>query len=392
MSDKGAAEMVYDIALWVALVLLGVGVIHRMGAWFLRDVGLGDRSQPVAKRYVAGLNGIVGTIFSVRVLGVLKVLIVDVLFQGRILRDGKDPLAWIMHICIFWGFVFLLFFHALGSIFATMIGPGYVSTLNPFLFLRNLSGLVLMVGLVLAVARRVARRATLRTSAADKSVIAILAVIALTGFLLEGLKITSNGEFNRMVTNYTGGALAEADTAALRAYWVDQYGLVVPQPVASHTPAMLEQGKTLHGGYCQSCHAAPQSAFVSYAVSRGMAPMAVSVDQAGGVKGLWWVHVLACCLGLAWIAFSKMFHVVSTPVSLIVAEVSGNALTPAAVAMRQMIELDGCSHGGACHDACPVKLRRLDRIGGEEPYAPMLTYLGHKSASDLGSRPVSSSG
>ena len=380
--------MVYDIALWVALVLLGIGVVHRIGAWFLRDVGLGDRSQPVAKRYVAGLTGIVSTIFSTRIVGVLKVLIVDVLFQARILRDGKDPLAWVMHICIFWGFVFLLFFHALGSIFATTVGLAYVSTLNPFLLLRNVSGLVLVVGLVLAVVRRVAQRATLRTSAADKSVIAILAVIAVTGFLLEGLKITSNGEFNRMVTDYTGGALAEADTAALRAYWVDQYGLVAPQPAASHAPALVAQGKSLHDSYCQSCHAAPQSAFVSYAVSRAMTPMALSLDQSGGVKGLWWIHVCACCFGLAWIAFSKMFHVVSTPVSLIVAEVSGNALTPAAVAMRQMIELDGCSHGGACHDTCPVKVRRLDRIGSEEPYEPMLAYLGNKSARDLGSRPV----
>ena len=116
--------------------------------------------------------------------------------------------------------------------------------------------------------------------------------------------------------------------------------------------------------------------------------MAPALDDAGGVKGLWWIHVLACCLGLAWIAYSKMFHVVSTPVSLIVAEVSGSHLTPAATAMRQMIELDGCSHGGACHDSCPVKLRRLDRIGSEEPYAPMLTYLGNKSAHDLGSRSV----
>jgi hypothetical protein len=153
---------------------------------------------------------------------------------------------------------------------------------------------------------------------------------------------------------------------------------------------LLAQGKTLHDGYCQSCHAAPQSAFVSYAVSRALAPVATGLDQAGGATGLWWIHVLACCLGVAWIAYSKMFHVVSTPVSLIVAEVAGTTQTPAAVAMRQMIELDGCSHGGACHDTCPVKQRRLGRIGSEAPYGPMLSYLENKSAHDLGSRHVSS--
>jgi len=35
-----------------------------------------------------------------------------------------------------------------------------------------------------------------------------------------------------------------------------------------------------------------------------------------------------------------------------------------------------------------VKIRRLDRIGTEAPYEPMLAYVGEKSAGDLGSRPV----
>jgi hypothetical protein len=83
-----------------------------------------------------------------------------------------------------------------------------------------------------------------------------------------------------------------------------------------------------------------------------------------------------------------MFHVVGTPVSLMVAEVGGLSRAPGAVATRQAIELDGCRHGGACHDDCPVRLRRVDRIGAEAPYEPMLAYLDQKSMADLGSRPV----
>jgi ferredoxin len=100
------------------------------------------------------------------------------------------------------------------------------------------------------------------------------------------------------------------------------------------------------------------------------------------------VHVLACFAGLGYLAFGKMFHVVSTPVSLVVAGVAGTSQAPAVAATRQALELDGCGHGGACHDACPVKIRRLDRIGAEAPYEPMLAYAGRKSAGDLGSRPV----
>jgi hypothetical protein len=127
---------------------------------------------------------------------------------------------------------------------------------------------------------------------------------------------------------------------------------------------------------------------VSYPLSRALAPVASGLDRAGAVNGLWWVHVLACFIGLGYLAFGKMFHVVSTPVSLVVAEVANANQAPAVAATRQAIELDGCSHGGACHDTCPVKIRRLDRIGTEAPYEPMLAYVGRKNASDLGSRPV----
>lgn len=379
----------YDLTLWVALIVLGIGVIHRIDAWFLRDVGLGDRSAAPSSRVGAGLKGVLGAVFSRRFAGVLKALILDVLLQWRILRDAGDPLAWVMHLAIFWGFILLLVFHALGSTFGGWIAEGYVSTLNPFLFLRNLAGLVLAAGLVAAVARRIRRRTHIVTSGGDKAAVGLLILIVVSGFLLEGLKITSNREFDRMVTDYTGGALTGEDTDALRAVWVDRFGLVSQTPVASHDTAVIAQGLTLHEGYCQSCHARPQAAFVSYPVSRVLSPVAPALDRAAFVDVFWWIHVLACFAGLAWLAFGKMFHVVSTPVSLVVAEVAGASQSPAAAATRQVIELDGCRHGGACHDTCPVRVRRLERIGGEATYEPMLGYLGRKSAADLGSRPVS---
>jgi len=291
-------------------------------------------------------------------------------------------------VCLFWGFLPQLVFHALGSTFGSLLAPSYVSTLNPFLAIRDVFGLLLTIGLVLAVVRRVRRRGELVTSGSDKAVVAILGVIALTGFLLQAVKTTSMGAFNRMVTDYTGGALAPEEAAALQAYWIAEFGVVAPAPAPSHDQAVLARGQAAHEAYCQGCHAKPQAAFVSYGLSRAITPAAVALDRAGAERGLWWVHVIACCLGLAWIGFSKMFHIISTPVSLVIAEVSGASPTAAATATRQMIELDGCRHGGACHAACPVRVRRLERIGHDAPYEPMLAYVGRKSAADLGSRPV----
>jgi nitrate reductase gamma subunit len=382
--------MVYEIAFWAALIVLGIGVIHRIDAWFLRDVGLGDRNTSVAQRFGAGMTGILAAIFSTRIVTVVKVLIVDVLFQGRILRDTKDPLAWFMHVAIFWGFLLLLVFHALGNTFAGLISSdGYVPTLNPFMVLRNLLALLLLAGLVLAAVRRVVHKAEIRTAGADVAALAILALIALSGLLLEATKITSNSVFDRMLAQYAGTGLSADETTALRAYWVADYGLVPAAPVPSHEAAVVAQGKVVHEAACQSCHARPASAFVSYPISRAIAPVAAALDRAGAVQGLWYLHVFTCLAGLGYLAFSKMFHVVSTPVSLMVAEVAGTRQSPAVAATRQAIELDGCSHGGACHDTCPVKIRRLDRVNATAPYEPMLAYVDHKSADDLGSRPVS---
>jgi len=80
---------------------------------------------------------------------------------------------------------------------------------------------------------------------------------------------------------------------------------------------------------------------------------------------------------------------ISTPVSLVVAEVSKKYQDHATAANRQMIELDGCSHGGSCHEECPVRKRRMERIEQSIQYEPMLTYTGEKSADKLGSRNVS---
>jgi nitrate reductase gamma subunit len=379
--------MLFNLTLAIALALFAIGLIHKIDSWFMRSVGTGDGRVPIGRRFAAGLKGALGTVLSARIFALLKVLVVDVLFQARILKDKHDPFAWFMHALIFWGFILLLLFHALGGIFSTALDPDYQSTLNPFMFLRNLFGLLVLLGLALAVIRRIAHRAEIKTTGMDVYAIAILAVITLSGFLLEGLKITSRTEFAAMVEDY-GRGIDVAEVAALEAYWVVHYGLVSPTSKSIPSAELLAQGREVHAESCLSCHSPPQSAFVSYPLSRLMAPVAGGLDRAGFGRILWMVHFLACFFGLAFLAFSKLFHIISTPVSLIVAEVAGKTQDAATVATRQVIELDGCSHGGACHVECPVRQRRVERIQGSEVYEPMLAYLGAKTAEELGSRKV----
>jgi ferredoxin len=64
---------------------------------------------------------------------------------------------------------------------------------------------------------------------------------------------------------------------------------------------------------CQSCHAAPGWAFISFNLSKGMRPMAAFLDDAEAADFLWVIHILACFIGLAYLPFSKMFHIITTP-------------------------------------------------------------------------------
>lgn len=380
--------MVFDVTLVLALAVFAVGLIHNIDRWFLLQVGSGDGRATARERFLAGLKGVAATLASARLFTLLRVVVVDVLFQARILRERRDPMAWAMHLMIFWGFVLLFFLHALGGVLVAAFDRDYQSTVHPYLWLRELGGGLLIAGLALAVVRRVVRREEIRTRRADFFALALLAVIALSGFLLQALQITSKREFDAMVADYGRGIDAE-ETAALEAFWAAHYGLVLPGPAAAADAARLSQGEEVHQASCAACHPRPQAAFISYPLSRLIRPAAAGLDRSGVGTFLYYLHFLACFAGLAALGFSrKLFHILSTPLSVVIAGVAPAAGAPAAAATRQVIELDGCSHGGACHAQCPVRRRRLERIAAAEVYAPMMDYLGAKAAEELGGRKI----
>jgi nitrate reductase gamma subunit len=291
-----------------------------------------------------------------------------------------------MHILIFAGFTLLLLMHALGSVLTRSLFPDYQPTLNPFLFLRNLFGVLVFIGLILAVVRRASpRKDRVKTTGMDCTVIVLFVIIMVSGFLLEATKISSYSIYRQMVEDYATVANPE-ERKALEAYWVSNFGLVSPAVKGSSSSQVLAKGKETHEVSCASCHSQPQAAFISYPLSRLMKPVALGMDEAGFPNALWIIHFLACFVGLAYLPFSKMFHVFATPVSLLVASVKGEKEDPAALATRKVIELDGCSHGGTCHLDCPVRQKRQERINLTDPFGPEVDFIGEKSWKDLGCR------
>jgi heterodisulfide reductase subunit C/nitrate reductase gamma subunit len=355
--------MIFNLLLYASLAIFLLGLIYKISTWFSRNIGISARDFSTSERVSAAAKGIAGVIFSARVVDLVKAFFVDVLFQQRILKE--DFLRWLMHMLIFYGFMLLLFMHALDNFVSEPLFSGYYSTVNPFLFLRDLFGLMVIVGVCIAVYRRfILKVPRLRTSGMDHYAILIVAVIMVSGVFLEGAKINSYTEFQRMVNDYAG--LDDAsELAALESYWVENYGVVSPNVKAPFDAAVLAEGKDLHEGTCMECHSSPGWAFTGYAAAAVMKPAALALDSAGASTILWYIHFLACFIGLAYLPFSKMFHIFSTPVSLLANAVMDSKTSDAAnIATRQVMELDACTHCGTCSLRCSAAAA-FDALGNE---------------------------
>jgi len=343
--------MVFLTFLYISLAIFVLGLIYKISTWFSRKIGIAAKGLTTSKRVFAAVKGIAGVIFSARILTLIKVFILDVVLQARILKE--DFTRWLMHMLIFGGFMLLLLMHALEKFVSEVIFSNYYATLNPFFFFFCLFGSMVLIGVGIAVYRRfISKVPRLRTKGVDHYAIIILAVIMLSGVFLEGAKITSMTVYQNMVDDY---AEMEEDEEfeALESYWVQHYGVVSPNFKPPFDEEVLAQGQEIDEESCLDCHSRSEWAFTGYAVSKLIKPIALALDQAGAVNFLWYIHWLACFIGLAYLPFSKMFHIFSTPASLLANAVMAKETSdPANIATRQALELDACMRCGTCSLRC----------------------------------------
>jgi len=334
-----------------ALIIFFLGLIYKISNWFVKKIAAPGQTITTSQRMQSAAGGIFRVIFSAKLLVVLRVILVDVLLQGRVFKENIT--RWLAHMLIFYGFMLLLVMHALDSVVTEALFSDYYATVNPFFFLRDLFGAMVIAGVVMAVFRRYfLKTPRLRTGPRDHYAIIILAVIMFSGIALEGLKITSHSEFMRMVEDYAG-LDDEEEINALEAVWVAEYGTVSPNIQGPFEEDLLSAGLEVHEDNCLDCHASAKWAFTGFTTAKMIAPVALWLDQANGISILWYIHIIACFAGLAYLPFSKMFHIFTVPLSLITGQVMDqkNAL-PANVLTRQMVELDACTHCGSCSLHC----------------------------------------
>ena len=345
--------MFFTISLYLALAVFGLGLLYKISTWFRYRIGLDAREFSAAERLAAAIKGLALTLLSGKIFTLFRVFILDVLLQIRVLR--QDFLRWLMHICLYVGFMLLLLMHALDKFTTAVVFPQYYSTINPFLFLRDLFGFLVIAGIAIALYRRfIMKVPRLCTGGQDYYALIILAVIMISGVLLEATKITSYSKYQEMVEEYTVAA-DEEELRALETYWVKEFGVVSPTVKAPFDQELLKSGKEAHEMTCAQCHSKPQWAFLGYPTAKIISPIALGLDRANVAKILWYMHFLACWLGLAYLPFSKMFHIFASPLSLLANSVMDKESSiPANIATKQIMELDACTHCGSCTIHCSV--------------------------------------
>jgi heterodisulfide reductase subunit C/nitrate reductase gamma subunit len=346
--------MFYSISLYISLAIFIGGLIYKIATWLSYNIGEDSKDIPPSKRLSSALKGIIVTIFSAKILTLIKIVVLDVLLQRKVLNE--DTFRWVTHILIYGAFMLLLLMHALDAFITSAIFSNYSATLNPFLFLRDLFGALVIIGICMALYRRfILKPPRLHTNPMDTYAILLIAIIMVSGIILEGTKIGSYSIYKNMVTDYAGIEEGEEEFTALTAFWVNTFGTISPDIKAPFKDEILKEGKELHETSCAGCHSRPQWAFMGYPIARAVKGAALGLDKAGVHTVLLYIHFLACFIGLAYLPFSKFLHILTSPVSLLANSVMDkNTSDPANIATRQVIELDACTHCGACTARCSV--------------------------------------
>ena len=335
-------------AVAVASAVAVAGGLWRAAGW-LRD-GLPIVPSSAGERARAVLASLARSPGGRRAWRALSALLLDVLGQRRLWT--RDPVRGAAHFLLFVGFTGLFFLHGLGDVVSIRLSADYMPTINPWFWLRDLLGFLVLLGVALGSARRLAARGSLPVPRRrDPLFVIIVLGIVGSGFALGAVKITSAPAFERMVRDFAGVSGDEA--AALRAVWAAEYGVVFRPPTEAASPAQLAAGKAVHQAACAACHARPHTAVLSYSLSRVVGGIAPGLASWGGEVWLLRLHQLLCVLAIAYLPFGRAFHVVSAPVALL----AGAGTAPPSVPNRQArraLALDACVRCGLCDERCAV--------------------------------------
>ena len=377
--------MLYSMTLNLALTIFIIGTAYRIIRWFTVKIGPDAGQFSVRARFSTAIKSLFGVLFSRNIFRLIAAFFLQVIFQGHILK--KDPIRWLMHFTIFAGILLLVLFHALDDHITINLFSDYYPTVNPYLFLRNLFGAIVVLGILIAGYRRLSSKGLKKISTShDVLALVLLSIILFSGFFLEASQIISEPVFNEMVDDYADPEDTEA-TQALESYWAKYYGVVFERAPDISDPELIEAGEEVHQESCIDCHARPAAAFISNPISLIIKPAGVPANSIRLDLILWQIHFLCCFAMLAYLPFSKFMHLFTSSLSLMVRSLEDRgALQPANRISRRVVSLDACMNCGQCSLHCSVE--PINRVLGNPNILPshkmgsLKKYIQKRLASD----------
>ncbi len=257
----------------------------------------------------------------------IKSLVINSLLQ---VKTWKDAYPGIMHGCIFFGFFVLIFgaafdageFHITEPLFswAFLRGSFYLG----FSFLMDLFGLLVLIGVLMAAYRRYIQKpdrltykGTPDTTTDDAVALLLIAGIIITGFIIEALRIH-----------------ATKDAATGYAMW-------------------------------------ETASFVGWTLANLISGMNVESAETAH-KVAWWTHTFIALGFIAYIPYSRLLHIITTPANHFFASLKPTGYVEPIrdienqesfgvskleeFTWKQIFDSDACTKCGRCQDGCPAYL------------------------------------
>ena len=79
--------MAFNSLFYTSLIIFILGLIYKISRWFSRRIGVPADDLTTRDRVLSAVRGIISIIFSKKILILLRVFILDVILQMRILRE-----------------------------------------------------------------------------------------------------------------------------------------------------------------------------------------------------------------------------------------------------------------------------------------------------------------
>lgn len=249
-----------------ALLVFLAGVLATLRFWYQGSVQGEENS--LHRKISLSSESIWNLIFSKRIFSLLKMFVLDIVFQRRILKESVG--RWSMHSLIF-SAILMRFFLSLFTAILFYFHPdgdwaqALIDKNNPFTaFANDLLGLFILLGILWAAAQRfIIKPNHVATEIQDNIALAIIGALILLGFFLEGARILSTGI---------------ADQSAMYS-------------------------------------------FIGYPLSKFLA--LPGWNWTSIYPYLWYAHGIVSALFVAYLPFGKMRHIFNTPLSYALEEVSG---------------------------------------------------------------------